>query len=116
MKNGKKKFFGILGVLLLICAVGAGAFFLGHFDAFHFEHNARSTWERDDSGHWHVCEECGEIVDKDDHEWNENVLINDSAYHWYECFDCGQKSGKSLHNWNNKAFVVFFTLFFFRRA
>lgn len=38
-----------------------------------------TEWSKDDSSHWHVCtgEECTEIADKADHNWNDGEITTE---------------------------------------
>ncbi len=41
------------------------------------EHNFSEEWTSDENGHWHVCENCGEIADYAGHTWGEWTVTNE---------------------------------------
>ena len=74
------------------------------------------NWKHDETSHWRICTECGEIVDLSVHynnctdtehcalcgaeytgsfvnHWgiDSDNLMSDANYHWYYCFGCGQE-------------------------
>ena len=84
-------------------------------------HNFSDKWEKDENGHWHVCE-CGAKSESEDHvrglapthniaqlcqicqyvmipalghEYG-NVLVYDAENHWYEC-ECGKTKNMNKH-------------------
>ncbi len=49
-------------------------------------------WEHDDDAHWLLCSDCGTVVDKCDHEFEDR---SDDAYTWRECVTCGFVTDKT---------------------
>lgn len=95
----------------------------GHTDPddYVFEHTTDGQWYSDDSGHWQICEECGEKVCYGPHEIDCNqtkcllcgysgeynrfvchfypeyeVYEHNESIHWFTCAECGTIV-KSLH-------------------
>lgn len=43
-------------------------------------------WEHDDDAHWHVCNDCGVVLNKSEHKFEDR---SDDDYTWRECTTCG---------------------------
>ena len=92
-------------------------------------HDFSGNWEKDASGHWHVCKNTGcNVIDKKenhisdgaateekaekctlceyiitpelDHTHNHNIAMYNTEYHWIECA-CGDKSAVTDHTSND---------------
>ena len=58
-------------LLVALCLM----FSLSLFAACDHTHTAGSEWKSDATNHWHVCTDCGEVVDSAAHTWNEGEVI-----------------------------------------
>ncbi|MBQ7798245.1 MAG: hypothetical protein IJ371_03895 [Clostridia bacterium] len=88
----------ILNLMIAFVCVLSCAFVFSGCDMFHKDHKASEEWIMNSSHHWHECSECGEKVDKAEHDWKETILIEatqteDGIKH-YECKDCGMDKVK----------------------
>ena len=56
------------------------------------EHKAQSSWQIDDSHHWHKCNQsnCVEVFDKQSHMWNTGVqtIVGDCDTQGVKTFTC----------------------------
>ncbi len=43
-------------------------------------------WKHDDDAHWHVCNDCGAVLNKSEHVFEDR---SDDDYTWRECTTCG---------------------------
>ena len=112
MKRMRVLFFSLFAVIigLVLASCGSpsnnpttnsgGASTSGH------THTYGSTWEKDETNHWHKCTECNETSEKAAHTFNTEVTkvasCSEDGLITYTCTQCGyvktQKVEKSAHN------------------
>jgi len=112
MKRMKVLFFSLFAVIigLVLASCGSpsnnpttnsgGASTSGH------THTYGSTWEKDETNHWHKCTGCNETSEKAAHTFNTEVTkvasCSEDGLITYTCTQCGyvktQKVEKSAHN------------------
>ena len=64
-------------------------------------HDYSAGWDTDDSHHWQECTGCNNIINKNEHQWNDGVVTTypTEAYEGiktYTCKDCGKTRTESL--------------------
>lgn len=64
-------------------------------------HTDSEKWEADASGHWKVCQECGEKTQSAGHTQT-GVWEVDAAGHWQLCKQCGEKIQCAEHRLNDE--------------
>lgn len=57
------------------------------------EHSFNTAWEKDDTGHWHICTVCNTEVDKAAHRWDKGKVTkqptsDEAGEITYTCLDC----------------------------
>lgn len=65
------------------------------------EHEFSSEWNSDNRYHWHECENCDEVDDKDEHYWNKGVVTKEpttleEGVKTYTCEDCGKTKTEAI--------------------
>ena len=86
-----KKIFNLM--LAFICVLSCSIMFAG-CGITKCEHTASNDWVMNNTHHWHECTDCGEKVDKEDHDWEEIVIETISSERdviLYVCNGCGMK-------------------------
>ncbi len=65
-------------------------------------HTADSAWEADDTGHFHLCKDCGTKLTETvaEHSFG-TQWTKDNKSHWHECEVCGAKQDEERHSFQN---------------
>lgn len=83
----------ILNLMIAVCCVLSCAFVFSGCDMAHKEHKASEDWTMNSTHHWHECSECGDKIDKAEHDWKETILEEatqtEEGIKHYECKSCG---------------------------
>ena len=84
-------------LLVALCLM----FSLSLFAACDHTHTAGSEWKSDATNHWHVCTDCGEVVDSAAHTWNEGEVIeaatcNKEGSMKYTCTVCSATKTETI--------------------
>ncbi len=85
-------------------------------------HKYSEDWESDETYHWHVCESCGEKINKEEHVYDNahDTVCNicgrsgrtpihtwstewskDAETHWHACTGCEEKQDEAAHVYDN---------------
>ena len=67
-----KKIFNLM--IAFICVLLCSAMFAG-CGVTKCEHTASDDWTMNSTHHWHECADCAEKMDKEEHDWEEIILI-----------------------------------------
>jgi len=84
----------VLNLMIAICCVLSCALIFSGCDITKCEHIASEDWAMNKTHHWHECSDCGEKLDKEEHDWDEgNVLVEatktEKGVIYYVCQGCG---------------------------
>ena len=60
-------------------------------------HNWGIVWEYDATHHWHSCEDCNEVKDKEEHDLQNATKGSNTTHHWIICNDCESKVNEAVH-------------------
>lgn len=65
-------------------------------------HTADSAWKADDTGHFHLCKDCGTKLTETvaEHAFG-TQWTKDKKSHWHECEVCGAKQDEERHSFQN---------------
>lgn len=70
------------------------------------EHSFSDVWEKDDTYHWHKCEGCDEISDKEEHSFAKTETHRQSGYSVYSC-QCGYSfNTEIMKNGNDSCYCI----------
>ena len=98
----------ILNLMIAVCCVISGSFIFSGCGATKCNHTSSKEWFMNSTHHWHECTDCGEKLDKEEHDWEEIIIEtipteNDVAL--YVCKGCGMGRFAvctvSEQEWNN---------------
>ena len=82
-------------------------------------HSDGGAWKSDGDGHWHECLNCGTVIDKAAHTYDnacdttcnvcdavrtvthsyQTTWSENDTNHWHECSLCGTKADETAHTW-----------------
>ena len=85
----------ILNLMIAFCCVLSCAVVFAGCNITKCTHTASEDWEMNNTHHWHKCTDCGEKLDKAEHDWQETVLIEagqgEDGVLRYTCHVCGMQ-------------------------
>lgn len=65
-------------------------------------HSWGTVWLSDATHHWHSCEGCNELNDKEKHDLQNATQGSNETHHWMICNDCESKVNKVVHDFSEK--------------
>ena len=80
-------------LILFICSL----FAIGLSSCGHTHTTEETTWHVSSSSHWHICDDCGQAYDLEEHSIGDTYYYNDTG-HCFACSVCGHKAGELIEH------------------